>query len=127
MHGISPTPHRLLDVAAAEPGGRGEELLAILAGRASGRQASAMGGPGGLLEGDDRALYDSIRAWRGGAARAARKRPFMVVTEAVMQAVARARPANEHELRSIKGLGPKKVEAYGHQLLELVRAADAVL
>ena len=78
--------------------------------------------PGGDLDGDDRALYDAIRAWRGEVARAGkRRRAFMILTEAVMQAIALARPTSEKELLAVKGVGPKKAERYGEEILRLVR------
>ena len=78
--------------------------------------------PGGDLEGADRALYDELRAWRGEVARTGkRRRPFMILTEAVMQAIAVAKPTSEQELLAVKGVGPKKAERYGESILRLVR------
>lgn len=73
------------------------------------------------LEGSDVQLYGDLRAWRGAAARAARRRPFMVVSEAVMCEIARAKPSTVKELLAVKGIGPKKAEAYSDGLLGVVR------
>ena len=53
-------------------------------------------------------------------ARTNRRRPFMVITEAVMRGIAVARPGSEAELLQVKGIGPKKLERYGGELLRLV-------
>ena len=81
------------------------------------------GPPGGDLEGKDRELYDELRAWRGQVARAGRqRRPFMILTEAVMQGLAVARPSSIEDLLGVKGVGPKKAEMYGDAILQLVRS-----
>jgi hypothetical protein len=81
------------------------------------------GPPGGDLEGKDRELYDELRAWRGQVARAGRqRRPFMILTEAVMQGLAVARPSSIEDLLDVKGVGPKKAEMYGDAILQLVRS-----
>ncbi len=83
--------------------------------------AAGVAGDKNPLEGDALELYESVRAWRAGVAREARRRPFMVVTEAVMREVATARPTSEAALLAVKGIGPKKLERYGQALLDVVR------
>ena len=80
------------------------------------------------MEGDDRAVYDELRAWRGQVARAGtrRRRPFMILTEAAMQGIALARPSDMGELLEVKGIGPKKAEQYGEAILQIVRESKRV-
>ena len=127
-NGITPTPYRprmeidaedMLAGGKKPPGGHVGALLEWI----KGGSATAQGPPrppGGSLEGSELKLYEDIRAWRGGVARANRKRPFMVLTEAVMQGLAIAKPTNEAGLLEIKGIGPKKADRYGQELLQLV-------
>ena len=92
---------------------------------AGGGAPGTVDGPGGTLEGDELELYNSIRTWRAGVARAeGRGRPFMIVTEAVMRGIATARPTCVASLLAVKGIGPKKAERYGEALLEVVRAHE---
>ena len=106
------------------PDGGGASILEMLA-RGGGGAAGDRGPPGGDLDGEERALYDELRAWRGQVARAGRRRrPFMILTEAVMRGIAVARPSNMDELLDVKGVGPKKAENYGEEILRLVRASE---
>ena len=106
--------------------GGGSVLTMLSRGKPGGSKAEDRGPPGGELEGEDRELYDELRAWRGQVARAGgrRRRPFMILTEAVMQALALARPSNMAELLDVKGVGPKKADMYGEAILQIVRSND---
>ena len=109
------------------PDGGGASILEMLAcGGQGGGAAGDRCPPGGDLDGEERALYDELRAWRGQVARAAgrRRRPFMILTEAVMHGIAVARPSSMDELLDVKGVGPKKAAAYGEEILRLVRASE---
>ena len=133
-NGVSPTSYLpRTDVDAEDMlsggkkplGGHVGKLLELIKSGSSGaaRPPPAPGeGPGGSLEGSELELYEEIRAWRGGVARANRKRPFMVITEAVMRGLAVAKPTDEAGLLEIKGIGPKKTERYGQELLQLLAA-----
>ena len=46
----------------------------------------------------------------------------MIVTEQVMRGIATTSPTSTKELLAVKGIGPKKLERYGEQLLEVVRS-----
>jgi len=48
----------------------------------------------------------------------------MILTEAVMRGIAVARPSSMDELLDVKGVGPKKAENYGEEILRLVRASE---
>jgi excinuclease ABC subunit B len=108
-------------------GGGGGSILTMLSrdkpGGGSGGENR--GPPGGELEGEDRELYEELRAWRGRVARAGRRRrPFMILTEAVMQGLAVARPSNMEELLAVKGVGPKKAEMFGDAILQIIRSNE---
>ena len=109
--------------------GGGSVLQMLSGGKPGGSKGDDRGPPGGELEGEDRELYDELRAWRGQVARAGgrRRRPFMILTEAVMQGLAVARPSNMAELLDVKGVGPKKATMYGEAILDIVRSNDRPL
>ena len=102
----------------------GGSVLEMLSREKQGSKGEDRGPPGGDLEGEDRELYDELRAWRGQVARSGgrRRRPFMIVTEAVMLGLAVARPSNMEELLAVKGVGPKKAALYGDAILQIIRA-----
>ncbi|KAL1510864.1 hypothetical protein AB1Y20_005696 [Prymnesium parvum] len=108
--------------AASARGGvsKGAALLELMKGP-RGRNSTPRTKPEDDLEGGELELYGQIRAWRSALASAEERRPYMVVSEAVMRAIARAKPTTKEELRDVKGIGPKKVAAYAEGLLGVVR------
>jgi DNA helicase II / ATP-dependent DNA helicase PcrA len=58
-----------------------------------------------------------LREWRLERAKADNVPPYVVFHDAVLQAIAAARPASLGELAQISGVGPAKLERYGADLL----------
>ncbi len=65
-------------------------------------------------------LHDRLRAWRTERARAADVPPFMVFNNATLDALAEARPTDVDGLLAVPGIGPRKVEDFGAELLALL-------
>ena len=70
-------------------------------------------------------LQAALRAWRADIARQRSVPAYVVLHDSTIDGIAAARPATLNELRNIPGIGDKKLEHYGDELLALVRAADA--
>jgi ATP-dependent DNA helicase RecQ len=70
---------------------------------------------------DDDPLFARLRAWRLEKARELGVSAFVIAHNSLLRNIAAARPRNESELRAIKGMGPRKLEQYGADLLRLVR------
>jgi ATP-dependent DNA helicase RecQ len=70
---------------------------------------------------DDDPLLERLRAWRLEKARQESVPAYFVAHLSLLRNIAAARPRNESELRAIKGMGPRKLEQYGAELLRLVR------
>jgi ATP-dependent DNA helicase RecQ len=70
---------------------------------------------------DDDPLFRRLRAWRLDKAREERVPAFRVAHNSVLRSIAAGRPRTERELRAIRGIGPRKLEKYGAELLSLVR------
>jgi len=79
--------------------------------------------PAGASEspGDD-LVFDRLRAWRIDRARAQGVPPFFVLSDAVLHAIAAHRPREVAELKFVKGMGPKKVEQYGADIVHIINA-----
>src|SRR5262245_32743015 len=73
----------------------------------------------------DDGLQAALRAWRSEIARERNVPAYVVLHDATLDGIAAARPSSLNELRNIPGIGDKKLEHYGDELLALVRAADA--
>ena len=73
----------------------------------------------------DAPLQAALRAWRADIARQRSVPAYVVLHDSTIDGIAAARPSTLNELRTIAGIGDKKLEHYGDELLALVRAADA--
>jgi ATP-dependent DNA helicase RecQ len=70
----------------------------------------------------DRELVATLRQWREETCRAAAVPAYVVLSNAVIDELARLRPTSADELLGVKGIGPAKVRQYGEQLLRLLTA-----
>jgi DNA helicase-2/ATP-dependent DNA helicase PcrA len=70
----------------------------------------------------DDALAARLRDWRLERSRADGVPAYVVATNACLDEVCRRLPGDEDELAEVPGMGPARVERYGQDLLELVRA-----
>jgi DNA helicase-2/ATP-dependent DNA helicase PcrA len=70
---------------------------------------------------DDDPLFAALRGWRTERARADAVPPYVVAHDQTLAAIADIKPPSAAALRRVKGIGPAKVEAYGDEILELVR------
>ncbi|MFT4122504.1 MAG: DNA helicase RecQ [Microbacteriaceae bacterium] len=68
------------------------------------------------------ALFETLRAWRSGRAREQGVPAYVVFADATLRGIAITRPASLAELAGVSGVGEKKLEQYGAELLELVAA-----
>jgi len=73
----------------------------------------------------DARLQAALRAWRADIARQRSVPAYVVLHDSTIDGIAAARPSTLNALRNIPGIGDKKLEHYGDELLALVRAADA--
>ena len=73
----------------------------------------------------DAGLQAALRAWRSEIARERNVPAYVVLHDSTIDGIAAARPSSLNELRNIPGIGDKKLEHYGDELLALVRRADA--
>jgi ATP-dependent DNA helicase RecQ len=71
----------------------------------------------------DAGLQASLRAWRAEIARKRGVPAYVVLHDATIDGIAASRPATLMQLRNIAGIGDKKLEHYGDELIALVKAA----
>ena len=70
----------------------------------------------------DPALHAALKAWRSEIARKRGVPAYVVLHDSTIDGIAASRPASLGELRGIAGIGDKKLEHYGEELIALVRA-----
>jgi ATP-dependent DNA helicase RecQ len=71
----------------------------------------------------DANLLGALRAWRSETARKRGVPAYVVFHDATLDGIAASRPTTLSELRNISGVGDKKLEHYGDELIALVKAA----
>ncbi|MHB8584269.1 MAG: RecQ family ATP-dependent DNA helicase [Thermoplasmatota archaeon] len=77
-----------------------------------------------LVSDAERALFDKLRSWRMRIARAAGVPAYVVLPDRTLQAIARARPKNTEELLDQPGIGPRKLEMFGEDILRLIASEE---
>jgi ATP-dependent DNA helicase RecQ len=79
--------------------------------------------PAGEGEAGDPNLLGALRAWRSQIARKRGVPAYVVLHDSTIDGIATARPRSLEQLRGIPGIGDKKLEHYGEELIALVKAA----
>jgi superfamily II DNA helicase RecQ len=69
----------------------------------------------------DEGLAARLRDWRSERSRTDGVPAYVVLTNSCLDEVCRRLPGDEGELLAVPGMGPARIERYGHDLLELVR------
>jgi DNA helicase-2/ATP-dependent DNA helicase PcrA len=67
----------------------------------------------------DEELYERLRAWRMDQAKALGQPAYCVFTDKTLLAIAEVRPSGEAELSSIAGVGARKLDKFGAEVLAL--------
>jgi len=68
----------------------------------------------------DEALFERLKAWRLERSMADKVPAYVVFTDKTLEAIADLRPADEQQLLRISGIGKRKVDQYGDDVLALV-------
>jgi ATP-dependent DNA helicase RecQ len=89
--------------------------------RAKSRRGDLVATPADQAGPIDSDLRARLRAWRSEVARARSVPAYVVLHDATLDGIVRAWPTTLNELRSVAGIGDKKLEHYGEELLRLVR------
>jgi ATP-dependent DNA helicase RecQ len=74
---------------------------------------------------DEQALqrFDALKAWRAEVAREHNLPAFVVFHDATLAQMARECPDTPDSLGGISGVGTKKLQAYGEEILRVLRSA----
>jgi ATP-dependent DNA helicase RecQ len=101
-----------------------EETAAPAGGRArSKRGADSAAGPDATGGGGQSQLLNALRAWRSETARKRNVPAYVVLHDATLEGIAASHPTTLSQLRGISGIGDKKLERYGTELIALVNSS----
>ncbi|GAA4024036.1 DNA helicase RecQ [Actimicrobium antarcticum] len=110
---------------AAKPVLRGGEQVQLRAYQKPVKAKRASGkAPKGYVESDlsghDQVIFDKLRWWRMETARKHNVPAYVIFHDATMREIAKARPASLEDLRGVSGVGEKKLETYGAEIVGLI-------
>lgn len=69
----------------------------------------------------DEELFEKLRALRTQLAQKYRTPPYIIFTDATLQAIVGARPITMNQMLSIPGIGQFKAEEYGSQVIQVIK------
>ncbi|MBI2679625.1 MAG: ATP-dependent DNA helicase RecQ [Candidatus Solibacter usitatus] len=69
----------------------------------------------------DRALLEHMREWRRGIAKRDGVPAFVILHDSTLEELCRVQPARVDQLLNIRGIGSKKVESYGSEILAALK------
>ena len=102
----------------AEPVRRGKMARGPRAGAGTGADRA----PPVPLDDTGLALFGELKAWRAEVAREHGLPAYLIFHDATLAEMARERPATLDDLAGISGVGAKKLQAYGQEILRVVGA-----
>jgi ATP-dependent DNA helicase RecQ len=111
-------------VKAVYRGTRVVTALETPAPRRRERRAPGRTGPERMAP-DESVLFEALRAWRLGEARAQGVPPYVIFHDQTLAEIARLKPASRAALLTVGGVGQGKLDRYGEKVLSVV-AADPV-
>jgi ATP-dependent DNA helicase RecQ len=91
--------------------------------RAKSRRGDLAPQPASRATAVDANLLGVLRAWRSELARKRGVPAYVVLHDSTIEGIAASRPSTPEQLREIPGIGDKKLERYGRELIALVTAA----
>lgn len=72
------------------------------------------------LDSKAQSVFDKLRWWRVETARTHNVPAYVIFPDATLREIARQQPASLPALRAISGVGDKKLESYGKEIIELI-------
>jgi ATP-dependent DNA helicase RecQ len=101
------------------------ESISSPAERKSRREKTARGAPSpaaSTLDAAGQARFAALKAWRGEVAKEHNLPAYVIFHDATLAAIAERAPATLEDLQGISGIGTKKLEAYGSDVLRVCAA-----
>jgi ATP-dependent DNA helicase RecQ len=108
----------------AKPVLRGERQIQLRKYEKPAKQKRTSVKPKGYVETDlseqQQAIFDKLRWWRVETARKHNVPAYVIFHDATMREIAKARPGSLADMRNISGVGEKKLETYGEEIVALI-------
>jgi len=72
------------------------------------------------LDAEGQERYVALKAWRSEVAKEHNLPAYVIFHDATLAAIAERAPQSLDDLQGISGIGAKKLEAYGHEVLRVM-------
>jgi ATP-dependent DNA helicase RecQ len=105
------------------PAGRGGSAGGGVSGGGGGSRAQRAKAAVADLPDEAIPLFEALRAWRSATAKVMGVPAYVIFHDATLREIAARRPAALSELEGLSGMGQKKLDTYGQDLLGVVAAA----
>ncbi|HEY8607507.1 MAG TPA: DNA helicase RecQ [Noviherbaspirillum sp.] len=109
---------------AARPVLRGEQKILLRQYQKPAKKRREAGRAKGYVESElsqaEQAVFEKLRWWRFETARKHNVPAYVIFHDATMREIAKARPSSLDDLRNISGVGEKKLETYGEEIVALI-------
>jgi ATP-dependent DNA helicase RecQ len=69
-------------------------------------------------------LFEALKKWRKEKAYKERIKPYIIFSDTSLIAISNSKPKTLEELLEIRGVGTKKIEAYGNELLNILQSIN---
>jgi len=119
LHGLIPDHHPASRIAADRSSGN-KPRCRVCGSPLLGAEAMKMRRCGDCPSDVDMELLDRLRSWRAVAAKEQQVPAYVVFTDATLAAIAEHRPSDVAALVGIPGIGARKLDRYGPDVLALV-------
>jgi len=109
---------------AARPVLRGDQQIQLRQYQKPVKQKRQTSKPKGYVESDlstsEQVIFDKLRWWRVETARKHNVPAYVIFHDATMREIAKAKPGSLGDLRNISGVGEKKLETYGEEIVSMI-------
>jgi ATP-dependent DNA helicase RecQ len=68
----------------------------------------------------EQSVFEKLRGWRAETARKHNVPAYVIFHDATMREIAKLRPSSLADLRNVSGVGEKKLETYGEEIVALI-------
>jgi ATP-dependent DNA helicase RecQ len=89
--------------------------------RSTGGRSGAVAAVAAGLSADGQARYAALRAWRAEVAKAHNLPAYVIFHDATLAAIAALDPQDVGQLEGVSGIGARKLEAYGEEVMRALR------
>ena len=72
-------------------------------------------------------LFGKLKQWRRMKSYKENIRPYIIFSDATLISICNRKPKNIQELMEIRGVGEKKIKAYGDEIIKLVNDYKTII